>query len=399
MLAGKKVLVAVTGGIAAYKICELIRELRRRHAEVRVMMTQAASHFITPLTIETLSGNHVGVDVFANRDYYIEHIALAQWPDAIIVAPATANTIAKLAHGMADDLVTTTVLATRAPIVIAPAMNTVMWENQATQANIEALRQRDFAFVDPEFGQLASDLESEGMGRLASTSHLLHGVIRLLFRSDALAGVEVVVTAGRTEEFLDPVRMLSNRSTGRMGYALAEMAAAMGAHVHLISGPSELPAPHGLRFTRITSALEMLEQVQAHYPANGVLIMAAAVSDYRPAQLSPTKLKKKGPEMRLELVENPDILAAVAERKAGAIHVGFAVETENGVSNARDKLRRKKLDLIALNDPNEVGAGFATATNRVKLIAADGSIEDVSLRDKLLVAQEILQRVVALRRR
>lgn len=397
MFIGKKIGVAVCGGIAAYKICELIREIKRQGAEVRVMMTSEAGRFVAPLTLQTLSGYAVFDSLFESPKGEIEHIDLATWPDAIIVAPATANTLAKLAHGLADDIVSATILATKVPVVLAPAMNTNMWDNSATTANLEILHGRGFMFVNPEVGALASEIEGEGIGRLAALPKLVSGLVRALYKSDDLQDIDVVVSAGRTDEYLDPVRMMTNRSTGKMGFAIAEMAAANSANVTLISGPSTLTPPDGVSFFRVTSALEMLDCVAKNYPEKGVLIMAAAVSDYRPREISSSKLKKSSEHTTLELVANPDILAKMAKRKKDAIHIGFAVETEDGIANATQKLRKKKLDMIVLNNPKEPGAGFEADTNKVKFIFAQDKIEDIPLQDKRLVAHEILQRIVSLR--
>mgnify|MGYP005725249395 CR=1 FL=1 len=397
ILSGVNVLVGVTGGIAAYKSCELIRDLKREGADVRVMITRNAQNFITPITLQTLSGNAVATEMFDANRSQIEHISLADWPDVVIIAPATANTIARFAHGFADDIVSSTVLASEKPIVIAPAMNTKMWENHATVENIETLKRRSFFFSGPASGQLATDLEKDGMGRLIETEKLIAAVVRAQFATNDLAGVNVVVSAGRTEEYFDPVRMLTNRSTGKMGFAIAEMAVAAGANVTLISGPSSLSPPEFVEHIPVVTALEMLEAVEQNYPDDGVLIMSAAVSDFRPETTSEQKIKKGGEELGVRLTKNPDILRSVANRKKTAIHVGFALETSNETANATKKLRAKKLDLIVLNNPKTPNAGFAAQTNKVQFLFADGAKENFPVKDKRLVALDILNRVAKLR--
>lgn len=399
MFSGKKIVVGVCGGIAAYKACELVRELKRHRATVRVMMTPGATRFVAPLTFQALSGFPVHVDPFAELQDDIQHIELSHWADVVVIAPATANTMAKLANGFADNVVTSTVLATTAPVVLAPAMNTQMWENPATVENTRTLKQRFFGIVDPEYGELASAIEAQGIGRLATTERIISKVLYALTHPKPLEGVKVTVTAGRTEEYLDPVRMLTNRATGRMGFALAEMARALGAEVCLISGPTALQPPEEVAFFPVTSAQQMKETVQAHYPEDGILIMAAAVADYRPEVQADHKLKKTGAELNLKLIPTPDILAELAARKKKAIHVGFALETEREIEHARKKLEKKKLDFIVVNNPLEPGAGFATETNKVKIIYSSGDIEDIPLKDKRLVARDILDRIVMLKQR
>ncbi len=396
MFSGKKIVVGVCAGISIYKTCELVRELKRQHAEIRVMMTPGATKFIAPLTFQALSGAPVSVDPFEiPQQDDIEHIELSHWADVIVIAPATANTLAKLAGGMADNVVTATVLATHAPVVLAPAMNTNMWENPATVENLRRLKERFFYIVEPEYGELASKREGHGMGRMARTERILTQVLYAVTQPKTLVGVKVTVTAGRTEEYFDPVRMLTNRASGRMGFALAEMAAAFGAEVTLISGPTELTPPDGVHYYQVIHARQMLEMVECHYPEKGVLIMAAAVSDFRPEAFSESKIKKTGDSLQVRLVPNPDILATVAKRKK-ALHVGFALETDDELAHARDKLRRKKLDLIVVNNPNVPGAGFAVSTNKVTLLFADGTTEELPRMDKRLVAREIVQRITAL---
>jgi len=397
VLEGRKIAVAVTGGIASYKSCLLVRELIRANAIVRVLMTRSACEFITPLTLKVLSGNPVVLDTYSSAHGDVSHIDLAKWADVLIVAPATANTLAKAAHGIADNIVTTTILATRVPVVFAPAMNTGMWENAATIENILKLRERGALFVEPEYGSMASQKEEDGMGRLASEEDLLDGIRRALIEDKQLAGIEMLISAGRTDEYFDPVRMISNRSTGKMGFALAKMASFMGAKVNMVSGPTSLKSPRGVTAQFITSAREMYEYVMDAYPENGVLIMAAAVSDFRPAHILENKLKKDSDDkVNLRIEPNPDILLAAAARKRKGIHVGFAVETENELENARNKLIRKKLDLIVVNNPNTPGAGFAHETNKARILHADGSVEDLALKSKLMLAKDILERVAAL---
>jgi phosphopantothenoylcysteine decarboxylase/phosphopantothenate--cysteine ligase len=391
----RKILLGVSGGIAAYKGCELVRELRRRGASVRVMMTSAATEFVTPLTFAALSEQPVLTQIFPKaQSAAIEHIDWSRWAEVIVVCPATANTLAKLAQGFADDPVSTTVRAARVPIVICPAMNAAMWEDPLVQRNVNLLKENGYHFVDPEFGALATTSEGEGWGRLARLEWILSEILAALHIQKPFAGKRILVTAGRTEEYLDPARMITNPSTGRMGFAMAEAARALGGQVTLISGPTHLTPPYKVEFVPVVSAAEMASAAQQHYAGTEVLVMAAAVADYRPQTMAREKIKKTTSAYQLELAPTTDILATLAEYKRNAIHIGFAVETENEVANAQDKLRRKRLDLIVLNNPRHPGAGFATETNRVTLIDREGQIQELELMSKLALAFRIYEHVL-----
>jgi phosphopantothenoylcysteine decarboxylase/phosphopantothenate--cysteine ligase len=394
---GKKILLGVSGGIAAYKSCELVRELRRRGASVRVMMTSRAAEFVSPLTFAALSEQPVLTNIFPEgRSAAIEHIDWSRWPEVLVLCPATANLLAKLAQGFADDPVSATVRAARVPIVLCPAMNAAMWEDALVQRNAALLKETGYHFVDPEFGAFATTAEGEGWGRLARLDWILSEILAALQTQKPLSGKKILVTAGRTEEYLDPVRMLTNPSTGRMGFALAEAARAWGGRVTLISGPTHLTPPYDVEFVPVVSAAEMAAAAQQHYPGTGVLAMAAAVSDYRPRTVAPEKMKKSAASFQLEFERTVDILAALGEQKKRALHIGFAVETENELENAQDKLRRKRLDLIVLNNPRHAGAGFGAETNRVTLVDRNGQVQELELMSKLAVAFKIFERVMEL---
>ena len=395
MLTGKCVVVGVTGGIAAYKACEVVSRLKKLNADVRVIMTRNATEFVQPLTFQSLSHNPVSVDTFANiQTWEIEHIALAQRADLFIIAPATANIIGKLACGIADDMLSTTVMATRAPVLIAPAMNTAMLENPATQQNLRTLESRGMRMIAPGVGMLACG--TSGAGRMSEPEQIVAAAVEALRPREDLAGLEVVVTAGPTAEPLDPVRFITNRSSGKMGYALAAAARARGADVTLISGPTALDAPAGVNVVHIRTTQELYDAVMANAGAD-VVIQAAAPADYRAREVSPTKIKRTGETLMVELVPNPDIAAALGERKrAGQTLVGFAAETNDVVANAQGKLRRKSLDLIVANDVTRAGAGFDVDTNIITLIDA-GSTRELPLMTKREAADRILDRVLELR--
>ena len=395
MLTGKCVVVGVTGGIAAYKACEVVSRLKKLNADVRVIMTRNATEFVQPLTFQSLSHNPVSVDTFANiQTWEIEHIALAQRADLFIIAPATANIIGKLACGIADDMLSTTVMATRAPVLIAPAMNTAMLENPATQQNLRTLESRGMRMIAPGVGMLACG--TSGAGRMSEPEQIVAAAVEALRPREDLAGLEVVVTAGPTAEPLDPVRFITNRSSGKMGYALAAAARARGADVTLISGPTALDAPAGVNVVHIRTTQELYDAVMANAGAD-VVIQAAAPADYRAREVSPTKIKRTGETLMVELVPNPDIAAALGERKrAGQTLVGFAAETNDVVANAQGKLRRKSLDLIVANDVTRAGAGFDVDTNIITLIDA-GSTRELPLMTKREAADKILDRVLELR--
>jgi len=396
MLKGRKIVLGVTGGIAAYKAAELVRELVKAGAEVHVVMTRNAQAFITPLTFQTLSGNPVTTELFnLIAESEIGHIALADRAEVLVIAPATANIIGKIAGGIADDLLTTIVMATKAPVLLAPAMNVHMWENPICQENIQKLRQRGYHFIDPEAGELACGYE--GKGRLAEIPVILEEICVLLSPKD-FSGEKILVTAGPTEELIDPVRFLSNRSSGKMGFALARAARRRGADVTLISGPTALAALFQIKYIAVRSAAQMREAVLKHLESASILIMAAAVSDYRPKQKAPEKIKKSKLPTALELELNPDILAEAGKKKNSRILVGFAAETENLLQSTRQKLEKKNLDLIVANDVTLPGAGFEVDTNIVKILDRSGKVEELPLMTKEDLADYILDRIALLKK-
>jgi phosphopantothenoylcysteine decarboxylase/phosphopantothenate--cysteine ligase len=394
-LEGRRILLGVTGSIAAYKAVELLRELQRRGAEVQVAMTEAATRFVAPLTFETLSRQEVLLDMWSLQySHRIGHIEATQRADLLLVAPATAQTIARLALGLADDFLSCIALAGRCPLVVAPAMDCDMFEHPALQAHLATLRSRGAVLVAPDVGPLASGLV--GRGRLAELPAILAAVEGVLRPRRDLDGQLVLVTAGPTREPLDPVRYLSNRSSGKMGYAVAAAAAARGARVVLVSGPTALATPPGADRVDVETAQEMHDAVLATLPQTTVVIKAAAVADYRPKAVQPRKIKKSEAAATLSLEPTPDILAEVGRRKGRRILVGFAAETDDLVANARQKLARKGLDLVVANDVTAPGAGFDADTNVVTLIGADGEAEALPRLSKREVADRILDRVVAL---
>ena len=395
MLTGKRILLGVTGSIAAYKAVELLRELMKREAEVQVVMTEAATRFVAPLSFETLSRQPVLLDMFTLAyGSQIGHIAATARADLFVIAPATANTIAKLAHGLADDFLANIYLASRCPVLVAPAMDSDMYQHAAVQENLARLRGRGIHVVGPASGELASGLV--GPGRLVEPAEIVEAIENLLAPSGDLAGEVMLVTAGPTREPLDPVRYISNRSSGKMGYAIVEAAARRGARVILVSGPTALGPPREAQVVQVETAQEMYDAVLAHLDAATVVIKAAAVADYRPKQVAREKIKKdeRVPEVTLE--STPDILAEVGKRKGRRILVGFAAETHDLVANARQKLQRKNLDLMVANDVSQPGAGFDADTNVVKILDAKGGVEELPLLPKPAVADRILDRVVQL---
>ena len=397
-----KVALGVTGGIAAYKAAEIVRLLQDRGIRVQVVMTRAAQEFVRPLTFAALSGEKVITGMFspdegreANIDSAIEHIAVAQSIDALVVAPATADVLAHFAQGIAGDFLTTLYLATTAPVVVAPAMNVNMWNHPATQANLEILRQRGVRIVTPGSGYLACGMT--GPGRLAENEAVVAAVLEALGASQDLGAETVLITAGPTREKIDPVRYLTNRSSGRMGYALAEASLRRGARVLLVTGPTTLTSPGAAEVTRVGSAEEMRNAVLSLLPQATVVIKTAAVSDYRPKAAAGQKIKRKGP-MILELEATPDILKELSERKESRITVGFAAETENVLENARQKLVAKNLDAIVVNDVSHEGVGFDSDRNAVTIITRDEVVE-VPETTKWEVAQRVLDQVVRLRQK
>ncbi len=403
MLKKKHILVGVTGGIAAYKIPLVVREFKKAGAAVRIVMTEAAKQFVTPLVLSTLSGEKVVVGTFPQEssgsvDAGTWHIDLGRWADVMLIAPATANVMAKLAGGYADDAVSTLALAARCPIVLAPAMDTDMLLNSATQGNLTRLRELGYTVLPPEEGELASGLT--GPGRLPEIAAIVHGVEEILdsARSD-LKGKKILVTAGPTREAIDPVRYLGNRSSGKMGFALANAAALRGADVTLIAGSVSLPTPRHVRRIDVESAAQMSRAVAGEAGKANAVIMAAAVADFAPVKAAASKIKKEqldGESMTLRLKRTPDILGELANRKHRAVVVGFALETDNGLRNAKSKLKGKKLDMIVLNNPLTDGAGFNTDTNVVTIITKSGKVERLKKMPKFDVAHRILDRVAKL---
>ena len=392
-LKGKCVLLCVTGGIAAYKIPNVASALRKAGAEVHVIMTQNATQFITPLTFETLTNNRCVVDTFA-RDfqYDVTHISLAQAADLILIAPATADVIAKLAHGIADDMLTTVVLAAKCKKLVSPAMNTAMLENPITQDNLAKLKKYGFGIIEPAVGMLAC--KDVGSGKLPEPETLLDCIAMELAREKDMAGLHVTVTAGPTQEALDPVRYLTNHSTGRMGYAIAREAMLRGADVTLISGPTALKPVPGVKTVDVVSAKDMFEAVQAALPETDILVKAAAVADYRPANVADDKIKKRDGDMAIPLERTDDILGWVAEhRHPGLFVCGFSMETRDMLENSRKKLDRKHLDMIAANNLKVAGAGFGVDTNVVTILTADG-IQELPLMGKDQVAAKLLDAIL-----
>jgi len=392
MLAKKTIVLGITGSIAAYKAANIASQLTQAGARVEAVMTESATRFITPLALRSLTGRPVVTDMFEpSTEYHLEHVALAEAANVVVIAPATANTIAKLAAGIADDILTCTVLATNAPVIIAPAMHASMLQNSITQDNLARLKARGFTIVEPGYGHLASGKAS--WGRLADTETIIGTIKQVLGRKDDFSGKRIVVTAGGTQEPIDPVRHIGNRSSGKMGYAVAEAARDRGATVALISAPTSLPEPAGTVVVQVQTANQMKKAVDKAIAKADVLIMAAAVADYQPRDTARNKIKKESPDLTLELVRTPDILAEV---KGDFIRVGFAAESENLVANAKQKLEKKQLDLIVANDITGAGSGFGADTNKVTLIDRKGKAESLPLLTNREVADKILDKVVKL---
>ncbi len=392
MLEGKMVILGVTGSIAAYKAVDIASQLSRAGAQVDVVMTKEATRFVSPLSFRAITGRTVATDMFdASSELNVTHIALARAADVVAIAPATANVIAKLATGIADDVLCCTVLATNAPVVIAPAMDVNMYENPVTQENVSKLKKRGFIFVGPKFGKLLSGVE--GLGRFANTGEIIGVISQVLGRGGSFADRHIVVTAGSTQEFIDPVRCITNRSSGKMGYALAEAARDRGAKVTLITGPTLLTRPAGVEVIDVCTAEEMLQAVRSAISGVDVLIMAAAVADYRPRSKAKDKIKKEGAGLTLELERTPDILSEI---RGDFIRVGFAAESENLVENATQKLRRKNLDLIVANDVTAKSSGFGVDSNQVTIIDKDGKAKKLPLLPKRQVAEKVLDKVAKL---
>ena len=397
MLQGKNIVLGVTGGIAAYKAVELLRLLTKAGAAVHVIMTKSAQEFVTPLTFQTLSMNPVTTDLFnLISEQEIGHISLADHADLFIIAPATANVIGKVAGGIADDMLTTTIMATKAPVLFAPAMNVNMYCNPLYRENEEKLRHHGYLFVEPVKGMLACGWEGEG--KLQDPQVIFQAAVAALSPKD-LAGERLLVTAGPTREELDPIRFISNHSSGKMGYAIAAAAARRGAAVTLVTGPTSLPVPWGVATVPVISARQMRDEVLKRAEESSIVVMSAAVADYRPKDRADGKIKKGEDGQLLELVKNPDILHELGTRKGNRVLVGFAAETDDLLINAGEKLQRKNLDLLVANDVGMEGAGFNVDTNIVKLLFRGGRVEDVPLMEKADLANLILNRVAELLQR
>ena len=395
---GKEIVLGVTGGIAAYKSAEVVSRLRHLGARVSVIMTKNAAEFVSPLTFQTLSANQVTLDTFQAPEYWnVEHVALAKRAEVFVIAPATANILAKMACGIADDMLSTTVLATKAPVLVAPAMNTGMWTAAATQKNVETLKARGVHFVGPGHGLLACG--DEGAGRMSEPEEIVEDIGALLFPKKDLAGLKVLITAGATRERLDPVRFLTNDSSGKMGFALAEAARDRGAEVTVVRGSVSVGEPEGIRIVPIESTEDLLAAMEREAPAQDIVIQAAAPADFRPVQVSETKIKKRaGEALILKLEETPDVAKAVGERKRpGQTLVGFAAETDHLLEHAKEKLAKKHLDLIVANDVTRPGAGFGVDTNIAALITAE-EIRERPLQSKRALAEDILDAVAAIRK-
>ncbi len=392
MLTGKTIVLGVTGGIAAYKAADLASKLTQDGATVDVVMTKAATEFIAPLTFRSLTNRPVVTNVFElASEFSIEHVALAEAADLVVIAPATANTIAKIAAGIADDMLTCTVLATEAPVIIAPAMNVNMWQNPVTGENVAKLQARGFTIVGPDYGRLASG--RMGIGRLVDVAEILGAVRQVLGRKGDLAGRRITVTAGGTREAIDPVRYIGNRSSGKMGFAIAEAARDRGAAVSLIAAPTAEPVPTGVDVVNVESVTEMKDAVAKATANTDALIMAAAPADYVAKSIAGQKIKKGAANLTVELVKAPDIISQV---KGSFLRIAFAAETENLLENARKKLKSKSADLVVANDVTAANSGFGADTNKVTIIGADGQAEELPLLSKRELADRILDRVVAL---
>ena len=393
MIDKKNILIGVTGGIAAYKVVEVASRLKKSGANVRVMMTLAATEFVSPRTFEEITGNAVFVEMFGDAaHFHVAHVALADFADLILIAPATANFLAKAAHGIADDLLTTTILASDKPLLIAPSMNTKMFLNSATQDNLKVLKARGVKILEPAVGELACG--TSGKGRLPEPVEICAVVEKFFASEPILSGKRILVTAGGTIEAIDPVRYIGNRSSGRMGYEIAKSAMNSGAEVVLVSGKSEVEPPDGLKaFIKVESALQMRDEVLKHFETVDCVIMSAAVADYRVKNPSAQKIKKSDEILTLELVKNPDILKELGTLKKSQVLVGFAAETQNILEYANKKLVEKNLDFIVANDVTAEGAGFGVSTNIASIIWRNGTVESFSKMSKADLAEKIIERV------
>ena len=396
MLKGKTVVIGVSGGIAVYKVCDVVSRLKKLNADVHVIMTKSACEFVGPLTFQTLSQNYVVSDMFEDpKTWEVEHIELAKKADLFLVAPATANVIGKIANGICDDMLTTTIAATKAKVLIAPAMNTNMYENPIIQKNISTLKAYGYKFIEPESGRLACG--DVGSGKLASPEVIVENVEALLNYEQDLVGRKIIITAGPTIESLDPVRYLTNRSSGKMGYAIAKVAAARGAEVTLVSGKTSLkPSSNIKKVINITSAEDMYQAVISNLDENDVVIKSAAVADYKPKEYSDKKIKKKDGDLVIELDRNKDIAYEIGKIKKDKILVGFAAETNDLIENAKGKIAKKNMDFIVANNLKESGAGFGTDTNVVSIIEKDGSINKYPMMTKVEGADIILDKIKSL---
>ena len=391
---GKHIIVAVSAGIAAYKAIEVVSRLRKKGAEVKVVMTQNATHIASPLTFGEISGHPVALDMFEQvHQWDVEHIALATWADAYVVVPATANVIGKIYAGIADDMLTTTIMATKAPKYLCPAMNTEMYNNPITQRNLEGLRSLGYHIMDPAEGWLACGIT--GVGRLPEPEAIVDWLEAKMCSTNELEGTTILVTAGGTQESIDPVRYIGNRSSGKMGYAIAEQAARMGAKVILVSAPTSLPIPSGVDFISVDSAVSMQESVEARYNDVNVVIMAAAVSDFRVLHKAEQKIKKME-SMTIELVKNPDILQGLGSKKSHQILVGFAAETEHVIKYGQDKVAKKNLDMLVANDVSKSNAGFNVDTNEGYFLYPDKEPKEMPNMKKSDLARHILREVIDL---
>jgi len=392
MLRGKNIVVGVAGGIAVYKVVDIVSRLKKQGATVYVIMTRSAANFVTPLTFREISGHPVVVDMWAETtNWHVEHIALATAADLFLLAPTTGNMIGKIANGIADDMLSTTIMATTAPVVLAPAMNTNMYLNPIVQQNMTKLTQLGYHFIEPECGVLACG--TEGIGRLPEPEIIVNKVIQILTAKEDFAGKKILITAGGTQEALDPVRYIGNRSSGKMGYALARVAAMRGAEVTLVSGPTHLSPPAGVAFTSVESASQMRDAVLSQFAASDIVIKAAAVADYRPQTVCTDKIKKSSATLHLVLEKTPDILFELGQLKTRQILVGFAAESQQLLAFAQEKLTKKNLDMIVANDITVPGAGFNVDTNIVKLLYRDGHMEELPKMSKEQLAGIILDKI------
>lgn len=391
------VVLGVTGGIAAYKALDIVSSLKKRGIDVHVIMTDSAARFVTPLSFQALSQNYVTVDMFAEpKSFEIKHISLAEKADVFVIAPASANIIGKIANGIADDMLSTTVMATRAPVLIAPAMNTNMFENAIVQRNISILKSYGYYFIEPDTGRLACG--ATGKGKLAETDRIVDIVEMLLYKKKDMVGKRVLVTAGPTREDIDPVRYITNRSTGKMGYAIARAARNRGAEVTLISGPTNIKPPEGVKLISVYSAEDMYNEAVKHFNETDILIKSAAVADYRPYEKSKTKIKKSDDDLSIRLTRNKDILYELGKIKKSQIIVGFAAETNDLIENAKAKIIKKNMDFIVANDVTMEKSGFGSETNTVKIINKNGDIFELPNMPKEDIAHEILNLIVNVRR-